>query len=128
VPLATDLDPVIEGLLVFDRTSTVVQLGLLLFIFGFASLMHLTWRHYVLGILLGLAVFTSVEVVLLTAAIHSGAVSSAFYPSLKSAAFNCCVLIWVVYLFSRDRVDAPNRPPRQQLEEWNRTLLEFLQR
>src|SRR5690349_3891789 len=125
-PYSSDFDRLMSGLLFFDRGATVVQLGLLLFLFAFASLMRLSWRHYVLGFVLCFALFASADVVLLTLTLNGGAMALKIYSPLKTAAFNCCVLTWVAFLFGRDRMDIPNRPPGQQLEYWNRALMEFL--
>ena len=126
---AADADRIMAGILVLDRGAMFVQLGLLLLLFGLASFLALKWRHYIFGIAVGLCLFTSVDVLALTMRTHFGLLAGPTFSLVKSAAYTCCVIVWVVYLLRRESVRiATPEIPNFQLAQWNAALAQFLNR
>lgn len=120
----------VTGAVVAERSIDVMQCGMLVLLFLFASYFALTWRNYVFGIALGFGVIASVE--LLAAAVasqSSESVSSLVLNSLPQLAFDFAGIIWIMYLASPEpsRVEL-KALPQHDLEKWNQELLELLQR
>ncbi|HKT68043.1 MAG TPA: hypothetical protein VJP83_01340 [Terriglobales bacterium] len=119
----------LNGGVVLERSLDVVQCGLLLLLFLFASYFALTWRNYVFGIALGFGVIASVELLAAALATQFRSVSDVVLNSLPRIAYAVATIIWVVYLAGSE----PPRPnltalPQHDLEKWNQELLELLHR
>lgn len=120
----------ISGALVIQRSIDVVQCGLLILLFLFASYFALTWRNYVFGIALGFGLMASVELLAAALATQSPESLSVFIMnSLPRVAFDLAGVIWIIYL----ALPEPSRVelkalPQHDLEKWNQELLELLQR
>jgi hypothetical protein len=120
---------VVAGLVVLNRAVAIVQCGLLLLLFLFASYFRLPRRSYVFGIATGLGIFSAVQ--LATAAIRSQVQveSRLFIDFLPMITYHCCVLIWLFYLLVPEPVwRAAPSVPTHDLESWNRELQRLLQR
>src|SRR5579864_5390358 len=119
----------IQGALVTQRSIDVVQCGLLVLLFLFASYFALTWRNYVFGIALGFGVMASVELLAAALATQFLSVSDAVLNSLPRIAYAVATIIWVIYL-ARPEPSRPNLTalPQHDLEKWNQELLELLHR
>jgi hypothetical protein len=115
---------------ILDRTVSILQCGLLMFLFLFSRYFALSWRNYAFGIALGFGIFASVELV--TSAIRSqvGLSGADLLDTLVMATYHCCVLIWVFYLVVPERSlsYAPKKLPEHDLEVWNQELQRLLQR
>lgn len=119
----------LKGGVVLERSLDVVQCGLLLLLFLFASYFALTWRNYVFGIALGFGVIASVELLAAALATQFRSVSDMVLNSLPRIAYAVATIIWAVYLAGSE----PQRPnltdlPQHDLEKWNQELLELLHR
>jgi hypothetical protein len=114
---------------VLDRTVSLMQCGLLLFLFLFSRYFALSWRNYAFGLALGFGIFASIE--LATSAIRSqiGSSRADFVDLVVMAAYHCCVLIWVFYLVvpERSTYRSPKKLPEDDLEVWNHELQRLLQ-
>ena len=47
-------------------------------------------------------------------------------PIVRSAAYSCALLTWVVYLSKAPAAEVTPNAPRHDIESWNRALLELL--
>ena len=122
-------DFALKGAVVLERSLDVVQCGLLVLLFLFASYFALTWRNYVFGIALGFGVIASVELLAAALATQFRSFSDMILNSLPRIAYAGATIIWVAYLVSSE----PPRPnltalPQHDLEKWNQELLQLLQR
>lgn len=122
-------DFALKGAVVLERSLDVVQCGLLVLLFLFASYFALTWRNYVFGIALGFGVIASVELLAAALATQFRSFSDMILNSLPRIAYAGATIIWVVYLAQSE----PPRPnltglPPHDLEKWNQELLELLHR
>ncbi len=122
----SSMDRVLAGILSLDQAVTVVQVGLLLFLFSFAGYFRLSWCHYALGIAIGFTLFGSVDIVVTAMRLHAGTVASATYRLVHSAAYNCSVAVWLTYLLTSPRPVPRLDLPQHDLERWNRALTELL--
>ncbi|HKW24780.1 MAG TPA: hypothetical protein VJN48_03300 [Terriglobales bacterium] len=122
-------DFALKGAVVVERSLDVVQCGLLMLLFLFASYFALTWRSYVFGIALGFGVIASVELLAAALATQFRSFSDMILNSLPRIAYAVATIIWVIYLAGSE----PARPnltglPQHDLEKWNQELLELLHR
>ena len=116
------------GVYVMDRTISIIQVGLLLFLFLFSSYFGLSWKSYVFGIAAGLGIYASVQLATSSMWMQSGEYSptDAFNFTIM-ATFHCCVLIWLFYLVSKEPVRRTiGQIPHTDLETWDRELARLL--
>jgi len=86
---------VVVGLKLLDRTVSLVQCGLVLILFVFSTYFGLSWRNYAFGSGLGLGIFASVQLGLVTLMAHVGMLESvALFDIVGFVAYDSCVLIW----------------------------------
>ncbi len=94
----------VEGIFrVLDFSSNVVQSGLLVVLFLFSRVLHVSWRSCAAGIILGFGFFSSVE--LATSALRPEFADSGniAIDLIQMAAYHVCVLVWLIYLFLPER-------------------------
>jgi hypothetical protein len=112
-------------------TATMVVVGwcvallkpaLLLLLFRFSSFDGLPWSHYLLAMVIGMGAYTSVDVLGLTLQRHSALLPAAVNALVTSAAFNCSVLVWVVYFLTQGRSGTMVSGPNDEMETWNSIL------
>ncbi len=115
---------ILSGVYAVDRTISIIQCGLLLFLFMFSSYFGLSWRSYVFGIATGLGIFATVQLVASSIWIQAGPYNPTdIFSFVTMATFHCCVLIWFFYLVSREPVRRPvGEIPHNDLEVWDREL------
>jgi len=119
------------GIFVLKRTLTVVESGLLAFLFIFAFSFGLAWRRYTAGIVLGFGVYGAVELIVLAIRMHYGHSVQGLYNWVMMIINNCCVLIWAGYLLFPTMAKTPEVDldrTRELLEKWNHALLLTLRR
>ena len=111
-----------------DRTVSLMQCGLLMFLFLFSRYFALSWRNYAFGIGLGFGVLASWQ--LAESAIRSQiGVGSYLLDCLGMGTYHCCVLVWIFYLVAPERRSyrTPWKLPKNDLEVWNKELERLLQ-
>jgi hypothetical protein len=116
---------------ILGRSVSVVQCGLILFLFLFAAHFHLRWRSPVFGITLGFGIVASVYLAYwaLLAGWMFGQ-KSYLLDFLNMATYHICVLIWFYYLLVPQKSTAVSAVvlPEHNLDIWNRELERLLQR
>jgi hypothetical protein len=110
---------------ILARSVSVVQCGLILFLFVFAARFHLRWVRPVLGITLGFGIVAAVHLAYwaLMADWLLGQKSS-LLDFLNMAIYHVCVLVWLYYLLVPPKVATTSavQLPEHSLEIWNREL------
>lgn len=126
----SDLHKFMAALLIVQRSLRVIQLGLLFFLFIFVSCFGLSWRHYLVGIGLGFGLYAAADLAMLALITTVGSSAANVFNLVRSAAYNCTVLIWIVYFLVpvREVKRAVYSVPSTRLEEWNSALLQVLTR
>ena len=119
----------LAGAVVAERSINVVQCGLLLLLFLFASYFALTWRNYVFGIALGFGVIAAMELLASALATQSPFFANGIFGLLPRLSYDLAVIIWLAYMASPEpsRVEL-KALPQHDLEKWNQELLELLHR
>ncbi len=125
---APEMQRILSGVYVVDRTISIIQCGLLLFLFLFSSYFGLSWRSYVFGIAVGLGIYSSVHLATSSIWIQTGPYSpNDMFAFATMATFHCCVLIWLFYLLSKEPVRrAVSEIPNHDMEIWDRELARML--
>jgi hypothetical protein len=122
------LPPIMAGIEISEEAARVVEVGLLVFLFGFSRAFGLHWRQNIFGIALGLGVFTSVELAAVTMHTLLGQAAYQAFNLARGLSFNASLLIWMGYIFAPERVTSTAQlPQRAQLEQWNQAMMELIQ-
>jgi hypothetical protein len=115
---------------ILSRSVSVVQCGLIIFLFVFAAYFHLSWERTAFGLTLGFAVLASVHLAYwaLTVDWLLGK-KSYLLDFLGMPAYQACVLIWFYFLLVPEKhvVTSAVPLPEHNLELWNRELERLLQ-
>lgn len=118
-----------EGIVNLQVGVRIIQTGLLVFLFAFASYLALSWRNCSFGVALGFGILAMVELVLAAMRAHLGPEFTPVYTWLKPIAFNVTALIWAAYVFQRQPVlKQVTSVPKTDVAVWNDTLTEFIRR
>jgi hypothetical protein len=114
---------------VLGRSVSVVQCGLILFLFAFAMYFHLNWDRAVFGITLGFGIVASVYLGhwALMADLLLGRWSY-LLDFLNMATYHVCVLLWFYYLLvpQKSATTSAVSLPENNLAVWNRELERLL--
>jgi hypothetical protein len=115
---------------ILGRSVSVVQCGLILFLFVFAAYFHLRWERSVFGITLGFGIAASVYLAhWAVMADWLFAEKSYLLDFIYMATYLVCVLIWFYYLLIPQKVATTSAVilPENNLDIWNRELERLLQ-
>src|SRR5262249_23353991 len=98
------LPPLMAAVEIPEEAARVVEVGLLVFLFGFSRAFGLHWRQNIFGIALGLGAFTSVELAGVAMHTHIGQTAYQGFGLARVMAFNASQLIWLGYILAPERV------------------------
>jgi len=123
-----DIYPLFAGIHVLNRAVSLLQAGMLVFLFLFSSYFGLSWKNFAYGIALGLGVFSSVSLAIEAIRIWVGpATRNYIFDIVTMGTYHGCVLIWLLYLVSQEPArDTSEALPRGNLEHWNAELQRLL--
>jgi len=111
---------------VLDRAVNLLQLGLLLGLFGIAKFFGLSWRKHVFGITLGLAMYLSVQ--LMATAVQAKWGYLKVFDYLTMATFHASALVWLLYvLLPEPQTALKSVPDAADVAAWNREVERLLQ-
>lgn len=94
----TSADRVVSAVLAFDRSVRMMQCGLFFLLMILCRLLRNCWRQRVFGIAVGFGIFASIELMLVSIAMHFGDGPAAILSLVKSAAYNGVTILWIMYL------------------------------
>ena len=119
---------ILFGIHVVSVAVSLVQCGLLLFIFVFSSYFNLSWRNYVFGIAVGMGILSLVNLAVASIEILAWKAPGSYLLDFVSmATYHCSVLIWLWYSLAREPVHYTVKDlPNSDLEKWNAELQRFL--
>jgi hypothetical protein len=129
-PIEYSQYPIASRAHILEQTLYIIQCGLVLFLFLFAAYFRLSWSQRPFGILLGFGIVSS-EHLGTWAVMANGLLAEKRYllDFLNMATYQVCVLIWLYYLLTPERVPttSPVPLPENNLATWNRELERLLQ-
>jgi hypothetical protein len=121
------LHPLLAAVEIPEEAARVVEVGLLVFLFGFSRAFGLHWRQNIFGIALGLGIFTSVELAAVAMHTHIGQAAYQGLNLARAVSFNASLLIWMGYILAPERITSTAElPQRAQLEQWNKAMMELI--
>jgi hypothetical protein len=98
---APQLGSILTAILYLDRGSAFFRAAILLLVLPSASLIGLRWRHYTFGIILGLGLYSTVELVMSAVGtnlpIHLGPAAYRLTRYIPNFAYLLSMLIWIEY-------------------------------
>jgi hypothetical protein len=116
---------------VLDRGVNILQVGLILGLFGIAKFFSLSWRKHVFGITLGFGFYLSVQLIATAVQTQWGFVH--FFDYVTMAAYHVSVLIWLYYMLIREEATDQTLGPKLQampehadIAAWNSELERLL--
>lgn len=110
-----------------EEATRILEVGLLGFLFLFATAFGLHWRQYVFGMALGLGIFTAVKLVAVTMRVQFGVSARPAFNLVQMISFHASMVMWIAYLLAPDlAVDSAEVPKRAQLEQWNKAIMELI--
>ena len=120
----------ISGPHILQQTFYIVECGLLIFLFLFASYFRLSWSNQTFGIALALGILASEH--LASWALMAGTAPLGrriLLDFLNMATYHVCVLIWFYYLLipQKSATTSVVLLPENNLDIWNRELERLLQ-
>ena len=115
--------------LVTERSIRVIQLGLILTLFGLSKYLHLRWKNYLFGIALGFGFYALLALTGLTIRMYYGKLVFVWEDSLLGTAYCLALAIWTFYVLQTDAIKIPIVPlPSHELERWDEALARLLHR
>ncbi len=125
---STGTEPVrvVRAVTAFYEANSIVIGGLLLLLFAMASVLELRWQESVFGIAIGFAMYSTIDLTGMAWRLHMGPAASQQFSLIRSFAYNCATLIWVVYCLRREERIVPGAVSHSDLQRWNQELGQFL--
>lgn len=119
----SDSNRLLAGLLVMQRSVSVIACGLLLFLLLFSRNLGLDWRQQVFGLALGFGLAYAIELTLITFRLVFGC-SYTTFNLWMNLNWNFALMVWTYYMYSpaRERKTAEAFAPKLILERWNQVL------
>jgi len=123
---ASETSAVVRATWVLEEATRVIEVGLLLFLFLFSTVFGLHSRQKTFGIALGLGIFAAVQLVGVAIRLKMGDAALPTFNIVRALAFDCSLFIWLGYILAPEPVTVGELPKREQLEQWNRAVMEFM--
>jgi hypothetical protein len=120
----------ISGSHLIEQTIFIVESGLLLFIFLFASHFRIRWKSRSFGIAVGLGISSCVHLATWAVMANGGMLDKRYILDfINMATYQLCVLIWFYYLILPQKKPTTSTVslPENNLAVWNRELERLLQ-
>lgn len=94
-------------ILTLDRSIGLLRCGVLLFIWGFARKLGISWKHHVWGIVFGLGIYSGVSLIVVAIHATTGNLCGDWLARLIPFSYFAATIIWAVYLWRPE----PERGP-----------------
>lgn len=118
-----EMDRLVAGLLVMQRSVSLVQCGLLALLIGMYKLAGLNWRSMPMAIGFGFGVISSVSTVVMALRAYGTPGADPYFSIVLAGAYDIGVFIWVIAICAPIReVVTGDLPPHAMLERWNVAL------
>jgi len=126
---AADRDWIYSPILKIDEGTRIVEFGLIVLLFAFARTLALSWRDCAFGIAVGTCFYCATELTVTTLRAHYGNEVAVLIAFLTPTFGIITLGIWTAYVYRAEYRHAPfGTGSNPQLEEWDRAVLQFLNR
>jgi hypothetical protein len=120
---ATAPDNLMVGVRLLERSVTIIQAGLLLFLFLFSRVFGLSWRSYTFGFAFGFAIFASAQLVNWTLQLTSLTEHSKnLLDLLPTGSYHVSVLVWLGYMLAAEKPVGPLTYKVPDIDQWSGEL------
>lgn len=124
---APALKNLLSAIVISEEAARALEVGLLVFLFACSTAFGLQWRQPIFGIALGLGVFTTVQLIIMTVWTYIiGSPNYTIIGVVDLLAFNFSLILWIGYLAAPEQIAATEVPDKSQLEQWNRAVMELI--
>jgi len=104
-----------------EEAVRVIQLGVVIFLFGFSRVFRLHWRHAVFGIAVGLGLLSSADIFVSASWLHQ--LPLGLLSIVRMLAFDFALITWGAYMLMREDLSITSTlPPVPELERWDSLL------
>lgn len=124
----SDRSRIVQTMLTLERSTRIVECGLLVALFVFASFFGLSWKNYLFGVALGFAIFLSTQLAVVAIRAYTGPKLNPLFSWMQSIAYTLGILVWTFYVLKAWRPADLRILPKTELVAWNDTLQELLHR
>jgi hypothetical protein len=122
-----DVSRVMAGLLAFALGAAILKAGLVMLVMIISSALALRWGHYAFAVLVGMGLYNSIDLATTAVRMQVGGAATVPYGLIKAAAYECALVVWVAFFYSRERSPERLRSiPKNDLVSWNEALLQLL--
>ena len=116
-------DNLMVGVSLLSRSVTIIQAGLLLFLFLFSRMFGLSWRSFVFGIAFGFAIFSSTELAFWAARLTDPTEhTKSLLDLLPTGSYHLSVLVWLGYLLAAEKPVGAATYPVPEMDQWSGEL------
>ncbi len=116
-------DDLIAGIALLDRSVTIIQVGLLLFVFLFSRMFGLSWRSFVFGIALGFGILASTDLALSAVRITDlSEHAKDLLDLLPTGSYHVSVLVWLGYLLAAEKPVGVTTYSVPEIDQWSGEL------
>jgi hypothetical protein len=111
------------GVALLTRSVTIIQAGLLVFLFLFPRMFGLSWRSYTFGIAFGFAIFASTELAFWAVRLTDPSEhSKSLLDLLPTGSYHVSVLVWLGYLLAAEKPVGAATYPVPEMDQWSGEL------
>jgi hypothetical protein len=122
-PGGNEVSHIVAGLIVADRSASVVEGGLLIVLFVSCALLGLEWKSYQFGIASGMGVLVAMGVIDTCLRSHLGKATDSWFWLAQALAFNVGMAVWLYYFVSvRTALHVNSEVGSERVYEWNYAL------
>lgn len=97
------LERVVAVFQVLDLVSSLLRIGLLFALLAFTTALNISWKSLPAGVALGFGVWSCAEMAGSSLLSILGKRGYLTIDLVRMGAFNVCVLIWLIYIFRREK-------------------------
>ncbi len=111
------------GVRLLERSVTIIQIGLLLFLFVFSRVFGVSWRSYAFGIAFGFSIFASAQLAEWTLSLLPlTEPAKELLDLLATGSYHVAVLIWLGYLLTAEKSVRSPVCPIPEMDRWSGEL------
>jgi hypothetical protein len=98
--MSSDSAQITNTVLALERALRFTQCGLLLLVLCFSKILHLSWKHQVVGVVVGMATIAASTLAITAARLQFGRIADQQILLLKPAGYLIAAAVWAGYAWS----------------------------
>ena len=117
-----EADPVMDAILLADRSVRLMQCGLVFFLLLFSEYLGIARRSLLFGISLGFGLFAAINMLVATGLSHQSILRHSTLREINSAAYLGAVVIWLGYTLAAAPSKSKSQGNIPRSQDWNLAL------